>query len=265
MSAFLEEPSRLAFGKIYAHVLTQAEAIERIVDRAASGLGGYVVTPNVDHICLAQEQPRLREAYGQAFLAVADGQPLLWMAKARGKHLPEKVSGSDLIVPLLTKAAEKGLRTYFLGATTDVCTEAAEKLRALIPGLQIVGWSSPMYNPDSVSDEVRVALADLAAAKPDLVLVALGNPKQEYLLHDFQAQYHPAVGLAIGASLDFLAGRVDRAPTWMSEKGLEWAYRLYKEPKRLWRRYLVRDRAILGIFLRDLRSDKRKKAKTAQS
>lgn len=259
MSALLEEPPRVSLGKIYAHALTQAEAIDRIVDRAATGAGGYVVTPNVDHICLAQQEPRLRQAYDDAFLALADGQPLLWMAKARGKHLPEKVSGSDLIVPLLTKAAEKGLRTYFLGATLEVCAEAAETLRATIPGLQIVGWSSPTYNPDVVSDEVRLAFDDLVAAKPDLVLIALGNPKQEYLLHDFQSQFHPAVGLAIGASLDFIAGRVDRAPAWMSEKGLEWAYRLFKEPKRLWRRYLVRDRAILGIFLRDLLAERRKK------
>ncbi len=258
MSVELQEPTRVQFGKIYAHVLTQAEAIDRIVNRALLGLGGYVVTPNVDHICIAHDEPRLREAYDDAFLALADGQPLLWMAKARGKSLPEKVSGSDLIVPLLTKAAEKGLRTYFLGATLDVCAEAAEKLRAAIPGLQIVGWSSPMYNPDvAVTDEVRAALADLVSAKPDLVLIALGNPKQEYLLHDFRSQFHPAVGLAIGASLDFIAGRVDRAPAWMSEKGLEWAYRLYREPKRLWRRYLIRDRAILGIFLRDLRADRR--------
>lgn len=257
MGAVLEEPTRIQFGQIYAHVLTQAEAIDRIVDRAASGLGGYVVTPNVDHICIARDQPRLREAYDDAFLSLADGQPLLWMAKARGKNLPEKVSGSDLIIPLLTKAAEKGLRIYFLGATLEVCAEAAEKLRGTIPELQIVGWSSPMYDPDSVSDEVRLALADLVAAKPDLVLIALGNPKQEYLLHDFQSQFHPAVGLAIGASLDFIAGRVDRAPSWMSEKGLEWAYRLFREPKRLWRRYLIRDRAILGIFLRDFISGRR--------
>jgi N-acetylglucosaminyldiphosphoundecaprenol N-acetyl-beta-D-mannosaminyltransferase len=258
MSALSVEPTRVQFGEIYAHELTQADAIDRIVDRAVSGLGGYVVTPNVDHICLAKEQSRLREAYNDAFLSLADGQPLLWMSKARGRHLPEKVSGSDLIVPLLVKATEKGLRIYFLGATLDVCAEAAEKLRATIPGLQIVGWSSPMYNPDAVSDEVRAALADLVSAKPDLVLVALGNPKQEYLLHDFQSQFHPAVGLAIGASLDFIAGRVERAPSWMSEKGLEWAYRLYREPKRLWRRYLIRDRAIFGIFLRDLRADRRK-------
>jgi N-acetylglucosaminyldiphosphoundecaprenol N-acetyl-beta-D-mannosaminyltransferase len=257
MSAAREEPARVQFGKIYANVLTQADGIARIVDRAASGLGGYVVTPNVDHICLAQEEPRFCDAYNGAFLALADGQPLLWMAKARKNPLPEKVSGSDLIIPLLTKAAEKGLRTYFLGATHEVCEEAAEKLRAAVPGLQIVGWSSPMYNPDSVSDEVRASLQELLAAKPDLVLVAFGTPKGEYLLHDFHAQFHPAVGLSIGASLDFIAGRVDRAPAWMSEKGLEWAYRLYKEPKRLWRRYLVRDRAILGIFLRDLRADRR--------
>lgn len=258
MSAALPEPRRVKLGTIYAHVLTQAEAIGRIVDRAAAGLGGYVVTPNVDHICIAEVESRFRETYDDAFLSLADGQPLLWMAKARGNPLPEKVSGSDLIVPLLTKAAEKGLRTYFLGATPEVCNEAAEKLRASIPGLQIVGWSSPMYDPDALSDELRTAVSDLVAAKPDLVLVAVGSPKGEYLLHDFQSQFSPAVGLSIGASLDFVAGRVERAPGWLSDRGLEWAYRLYREPKRLWRRYLVRDRAIFGIFLRDLRADRGK-------
>jgi N-acetylglucosaminyldiphosphoundecaprenol N-acetyl-beta-D-mannosaminyltransferase len=257
MNCAVGELDKLPFGKIFAHSVTQEEAIDLIVDRAASGLGGYVVTPNVDHICIAQHEKRLRDAYEGAFLAVADGQPLLWMAKARGKHLPEKVSGSDLLVPLLTKAADKGLRTYFLGATLDVCAEAAARLRSSIPGIEIVGWSSPVYNPDAVSDEVRAAIANLVEAKPDLVLVALGNPKQEYLLHDFQSEFYPAVGLAIGASLDFIAGKVDRAPNWVSRYGLEWLFRLFKEPKRLWQRYLVRDRAILGIFLRDLRNDRR--------
>jgi N-acetylglucosaminyldiphosphoundecaprenol N-acetyl-beta-D-mannosaminyltransferase len=256
MNGELKELERLPFGNIFAHGVTQTEAINLIVDRAVSGLGGYVVTPNVDHICIAHSDERLRDAYSGAFLAIPDGQPLLWMAKARRKPLPEKVSGSDLLIPLLTKAAAKGLRTYFFGASPDVCAEAAARLRASIPGIEIVGWSSPTYDPDAVSAEVRAAIADLVRAKPDLVLVALGNPKQEYLLHDFQSEFHPAVGLAIGASLDFVAGKVDRAPSWVSKHGLEWLFRLVKEPKRLWRRYLVRDRAILGIFLRDLRHDR---------
>ncbi len=242
---------RVPFGRIYAHAVRQEQAIARIFEQVASGFGGFVVTPNVDHICIAETDPELRAAYKEAFLSLPDGQPLLWMARAMGCALPQKVSGSDIITPLLVEAGQQGKTVFFLGSTEGSCVEAARRLNTSIPRLRIVGWDSPDFDPYGENHEQLFrGFERIRAAKPDLVLFAFGNPKQEYAMWRYQEQYYPAVGLGVGASIDFLAGKVERAPRWMSRIGMEWLFRLTQEPGRLWRRYLVRDRAILGIFLR---------------
>ncbi len=251
------DETRVGFGTIFVHGVTLDQAAEIIVQRAQSGLGGYVVTPNVDHICIAEETERFRRACNGAFLSVADGQPLLWMARARKQRVPQKVSGSDLVIPLLHKAAAANLRVFFVGATEEVCAIAAQRLRHDIAGLDIVGWTSPTVNIDNIAAGLIDTFSELDRTRPHIVLFAFGAPKQEYAMSECLASYFPAVGLGIGATLDFVAGKVERAPKWWSDHGLEWLFRLYKEPKRLWRRYLVRDRAILRIFLRDLRANRK--------
>lgn len=242
---------RVQFGRIFAHAVRQDEAITRIFEQVESGQGGFVVTPNVDHICLAETDPELRAAYRDAFLSLPDGQPLLWMARAMGEPLPEKVSGSDLITPLLLEAMKRSKTVYFLGSTESACVEAARRLSISMPDLRIVGWDSPAFEPYSDDlDGLFRGFQRIRKAKPDLILFAFGNPKQEYAMWRYRELYYPAVGLGVGASIDFLAGKVERAPEWMSRAGFEWLFRLAQEPGRLWRRYLVRDRAILGIFLR---------------
>ena len=242
------------FGRIYAHRVRQSEAIQLILARVDQGTGGFVVTPNVDHICIAENDPELRAAYQHAFLSLPDGKPLVWMAKSYGTPLAEKVSGSDILEPLLREAARLGKSVYFLGSNEPVCLRAAEKLRVSIPALRVVGWSCPRFDPyaDDQS-EITEAIEKIQLVRPDLVLVALGNPKQEYAMLRYSDSIAPGVALGVGASIDFLAGVVNRSPEWMSESGLEWLYRLTQEPGRMWRRYLVRDRAILGIFLRTRR------------
>lgn len=253
---------RVPFGRIYAHALSQDEAIRAILDQVEGGVGGFVVTPNVDHICLAETDPELRAAYRDAFLSLPDGQPLLWMARGFGEHLPEKVSGSDLIVPLLEEAARRSKTVFFLGSTESVCVEAARRLHASIPTLRVVGWDNPVFEPYSdTHDSLFQGFERIRKAKPDIVLFAFGNPKQEYAMWRYREQYYPAVGLGVGASLDFLAGKVERAPQWMSNIGAEWLFRLAQEPGRLWRRYLVRDRAIIGIFLRTRRQVRSRRGK----
>jgi N-acetylglucosaminyldiphosphoundecaprenol N-acetyl-beta-D-mannosaminyltransferase len=248
------EPSRIPFGRLFAHNVTLAEAVSRIIDRSRSGSGGFVVTPNVDHICVAEHDPELRNAYREAFLSLADGMPLLWMARAFGTPLAEKVSGSDLIVPLLQAAAEASQTVYFLGSTPENCVEAIRRLKTSIPALDVVGWASPRFTPsEATSPEIETALDQIAQLRPGLVLFAFGNPKQEYAMLRYRDRYFPAIGLGVGASIDFLAGAVQRSPKWMSDHGLEWLYRLKQEPARLWQRYLVRDRAILRIFWRTRR------------
>lgn len=231
--------------------LTLAEAVDAIVALARSGQGGTVLTPNTDHVVLAEHDARLRDAYAGASLSLVDGTPLLWLSRLLGPRLREKVSGSDLVFPLMERAAAEGLRVYLLGGAPGVAERAAERLRQRLPALQIVGTDAPAIGLEAEALCPTDALARVNAARPELVLVALGCPKQEIFMRTSAAALRPAVLLGIGASLDFLAGTAHRAPPWVSAAGLEWLYRLGQEPRRLWRRYLVRDPEMLAIAARE--------------
>lgn len=245
---------RVRFGTIHADVVGFDEAIDAIVRMVRGRDGGYVVTPNVDHVVLAETNQALRDAYADAALSLADGMPLVWMARAMGHPLPEKVSGSDLLDPLLARASREKLRVYFLGGAPGVAAAAAKKLRQAHTGFVVAGTDAPPMGFEKNEAVLWQVLERIRETKPDLVLVALGCPKQELLMHAYKRILAPAVLLGIGASLDFVVGTQKRSPRWMSRVGLEWAHRLISDPKRMAHRYLVRDRAIGAIFLRMMRT-----------
>jgi N-acetylglucosaminyldiphosphoundecaprenol N-acetyl-beta-D-mannosaminyltransferase len=247
---------RLRIGHVPIDALTFEQALDGIVALASHGHGGYVVTPNIDHVVLADSNGAFREAYEKASLSLVDGMPLLWASRLLGTPLPQKISGADLVEPLMQRAAKEGLRVYLLGAGPGVAQKAGEVLQARYR-VNIVGCDAPMLSLSPDAAETREALERLKAARPHLVLVALGAPKQEILMCRFKDAYAPAVALGIGASLDFIAGTVPRAPKWMSENGLEWAYRLSREPKRLWRRYLVNDPKFVAILAKTVARSRR--------
>jgi N-acetylglucosaminyldiphosphoundecaprenol N-acetyl-beta-D-mannosaminyltransferase len=242
---------RLRIGEIAIDVVTFSEAIDAILALAVSGQGGYVVTPNIDHVVLAEKNLEFREAYEKASLSLVDGQPLVWVSRLLGAQLPEKISGADLIEPLMERAGHEGLRVYLLGAGPGVAEKAGAVLHEKY-GVNIVGCDAPMLSVTPGAEETAAALGRVRAARPHLVLVAMGAPKQEILMWRFREAYAPAVALGIGAGLDFIAGTVARAPTWISKNGLEWAYRLSREPERLWRRYLVNDPQFVLILARSM-------------
>ena len=243
---------RLRLGALEVDSVTFEQALERIEALVASGQGGSVFTPNVDHVVNVGSDAEFARAYASVSLSLVDGTPLLWSSRLLGAPLPAKISGSDLVRPLVQRAAQRGWRVYLLGAGPGVAQEAAAIFEREL-GAHVVGVDSPRISarPGGV-DESAAALERLSAARPDLVLVAFGSPKQELWIHHHRAQLGPAVAVAIGASLDFVAGRVKRAPAWMSRAGLEWVFRLAQEPRRLWRRYLVNDPKFLAILLREL-------------
>lgn len=228
------------------------EAIEALVDRRR---GGVVFTPNVDHVVIAERDARFREAYAAADLSLADGMPIVWSARLLGSPLPEKVSGSDLVLPLMSRAAERGWKVFLLGAGPGVASAAAERLRQE-QNVAVVGTAAPMVRvgPGEPDPEGVAAVETIRAARPDLVLVAFGAPKQEIWMHRHREALAPAVLIGVGASLDFVAGRVRRAPGWASNAGLEWLWRLAREPRRLGRRYLVEDPRFLAVLWRELRT-----------
>lgn len=233
-------PDRLRLGHIQIDPVTMAGALQAIEQLVAGGRGGLVFTPNVDHVIIAERNPEFREAYAGASLSLADGMPILWAGRLLGQPLPEKVSGSDLVLPLCERAAARGWRVYLLGAGPGVAEEAARRLRQRF-GLEVVGTDSPRIRIDGEPDDTSAALERVRAARPDLLLLAFGAPKQELWAHRHLQALGGAVAIGVGASLDFIAGTVRRAPRWMSRVGLEWLYRLASEPRRLWRRYLVDD------------------------
>lgn len=247
-------PPRFHIGHLDIDHLTFAEALDAIAGLVESGQGGTVLTPNIDHVVLCEHDALLRAAYASASLSVVDGTPLLWASRLLGRPLPEKISGSDLILPLMKLAAERGFRVYLLGGGPGVAERAGERLRDVVPRLTIVGTDAPQIDTSRGAKGLDEVVARVRAARPDIVLVALGCPKQEIFMHRAAPALRPAVMLGIGAGLDFWAGTAQRAPNWVSAAGLEWLYRLVREPRRLWRRYLVRDPAFLWILLRELRS-----------
>ncbi len=245
---------RILIGGVPVDAVTFAGALDAIEALVRDKRGGTVFTPNVDHIVIANEDERLRAAYAEVSLSLADGMPVLWAARLLKRPLPAKVSGSDLVLPLAKRAAERGWRVYLLGGANGVAERVKVRLERDLPGIQIVGTSSPRINLDAPLDMASVEV--VRETNPDLVLVAFGAPKQEIWSEKARATLSPAVLVGVGGSFDFLVGEQKRAPEWMSRSGLEWLYRLGSDPKRLWRRYLLRDPKFAVIVARQLREQR---------
>ncbi len=252
MTSHSSSASRIRVGKLPIDVLSFEGALDAIDQLVRAGQGGTVYTPNVDHIVTAEHSERFRNAYDAASLSLVDGTPVLWAARLLGTPLPEKISGSDLVLPLMERATERGYRVYFLGGAAGVAELARKKLEAALPGIQIVGVDDSRIDVSGDLSDADEVVNRIRNARPDLVLVALGAPKQELWSQARRNLLKPAVLIGVGASLDFVAGIQKRAPRWMSKVGAEWAYRLALEPRRLASRYLLRDPEFCWILLRQL-------------
>jgi N-acetylglucosaminyldiphosphoundecaprenol N-acetyl-beta-D-mannosaminyltransferase len=247
-----DDRQRLQIGRLHVDPVTFEGALDEIAAMVSRGQGGAVFTPNVDHVVMAEHDEAFRRAYESAALSIADGMPILWAARLLGRPLPAKVSGSDLVMPLMERAARLRWRVYILGGGPGVADKAAERLASRFPQLTIAGTDAPRIDIQAPAATRAPVISRVRAAKPDLVLVALGAPKQELLIAESVDALRPAVLLGIGAAVDFVAGTARRAPRWMSTAGLEWLYRMAQEPRRLWKRYLLRDPEFALILLRDL-------------
>lgn len=215
-----------------------ADAIFRALAR---GRGGSVVTANIDFVQRAAGSPEMRDLYRRADWIVADGVPLLWAARLRGSPLPERIAGSDLVWRLAERASREGRSLYLLGGEGDAARLACERLATRFPGLEVAGFSSPRVSARPGVDEIERLAARILPTRPDLVLVALGSPKQEWVIAGLRPQLPSAWMLGCGISFSFVAGQVQRAPAWMQRAGLEWIHRLAQEPRRLAGRYLLRN------------------------
>jgi N-acetylglucosaminyldiphosphoundecaprenol N-acetyl-beta-D-mannosaminyltransferase len=238
------DPARIPLFGIGFDALHLSSAASKVLSWTAERQSRVVVTPNVDHIVQISERPELRAVYNEADLVLADGQPLIWVARMLGSPLPERVAGSDLFPLLLRDAVTRpGLRVFLFGGKSGVAERAAENIERDYPWVKVVGTHAPPLGFEARADQNGAAVAAVAAADADIVLLALGAPKQELWAHRERSRLNCGVVLCLGATVDFMAGTIPRAPTWMRRAGLEWLFRIAGEPQRLAKRY-VRDAAI---------------------
>jgi N-acetylglucosaminyldiphosphoundecaprenol N-acetyl-beta-D-mannosaminyltransferase len=229
--------------------LTMVEALARIewfiAEGRRRGLGHQIATVNADFLVKSFHDPVLRRILRESDMATADGMPLVWGARRLGVPLQERVTGSDMVPALAALSAEKGYSLYLLGAAPGVAQQAADVLLKKHPSLNIVGVDSPPFAPVEEMDPAIIGRVRMA--NPDILLVAFGNPKQEYWIHLHAQELGVPVMMGVGATLDFIAGASKRAPVWMQKIGMEWLHRLGQEPKRMWKRY-VHDFFGFGYF-----------------
>jgi len=229
--------------------MTMDEALARCDEFVAAGRTTgrtrQIATVNADFVVNSLHDPELRRILQEADMATADGMPLVWASRLLGGPLPGRVTGADLVPALAERAAQKGYSIYFLGAAPGVAVQAAELLAKRHPGLKVAGVLSPP--PASVLEMDRSVFEQVVAAKPDILLVAFGNPKQEKWIRMYAPELHVPVCIGIGGTLDMIVGVTKRAPIWMQQIGLEWLYRMAQEPRRMVKRY-VHDFGYFGYF-----------------
>jgi len=245
--AMQRELRRIRFGRIHAHAIDRREAIDLIVARAQGGLGGFVMTPNVDHIAIAQHSPGLVNAYRRCFLSLADGMPMVLASRFLRLPLRSKVSGSDVFEPLLARCAQERLPVFLLGSTAELNERAILILKERYQDIEITGYDDSHFDPEQDPATAARALQRARATGARIVICSL-PPAKQVLLSQFMWEYAPAVGVATGGALSFFVGDVKRAPAWVSRLSFEWLWRLVHEPARLWRRYLIEDIAALPVF-----------------
>ena len=228
--------------------------IDWIETAIATDQRGYICVAAVHTVMACQEDDELRAAVLGSSLTVPDGQPLVWAMNALGHELPHRVYGPDLMAHYCERAALTGARMFLYGGRDqDALVQLGLNLRSKYPGLNIVGGYVPPFRPLTAEEEGAV-VDEINGARADIVWVGIGVPKQEKWMAAMRDRLQVPVLVGVGAAFDFHAGLVPQAPGWMQKMGLEWAYRLAREPRRLWKRYLrYNPRFVIGFLRQWLR------------
>jgi len=230
----------------YEHTLDWMEST------VADGDRRYVCVCNVHAVMASAEDPELRDAISASAVNVPDGQPLVWAMNALGHSIEDRVYGPELMARACARSAENGMRFYLYGGRNQgALVQLALNLRQRYPGVRIVGGYSPPHRPLTHEERDAVA-AEINASRADVVWIGIGVPKQEKWMAQMRPLLDAPVLIGVGAAFDFHAGLVPQAPVWIQQSGLEWAYRLAHEPRRLWRRYTRYNPRFVGAFGRQL-------------
>ena len=246
-----ESPRKLdLFGMPIADIDTQG-LLDHMFDSLEEGRGGWIVTANLDILRRYVLDPGARALYGKADLIVADGMPLVWASQLRHEPLPERVAGSSMTVDLLRRAADTGRTVYLLGGKGDVAARARAAVERDVPGIRIVGTHAPFISSPITPAETDMLVEEIetSTAKPDIILVGFGSPKQEHAIAALREHYPSAWFIGIGITFSFLCKETPRAPEWMQRTCLEWLHRMTQEPGRLTARYLRDDLPFFGLLM----------------
>lgn len=226
--------------------ISMRDACAWIEKSIAARVQKYICVCPVSTIMAARQDAVMMAAVHSAGLVTPDGMPVVWLGRLYGYKNIRRVYGPDLMLEVCRLAEKKGYRHYFYGCTADVLEKLKKKLKDMFPDISIAGAYSPPFR-QLTQEEDEAAVKAINDARPDIIWVGLGSPKQDIWMHQHRARINAPLMIGVGAAFDFLAGVKPQAPQWMRGNGLEWLFRLCSEPRRLWRRYLV-DGAVF-IFL----------------
>lgn len=250
--------SRIKLMNIMIDNLSMNEALDAIVLAIEKREKILVVTPNVDHIVKLEGNIRFQNAYKNAGLVLVDGTPIMWIAKWYGTPLKEKITGPRLTDKVFELASKKDFSVFILGAADGVAEVAAKKMQQKYNNCNIVGTYSPQHGFEQNQEETNNIIRKINQCKPDLLVAGMGSPKTEIFLNEHIQNLDTHVAISIGAAIDFMAGNIERCPTWINKVGMEWFYRFVKEPKRMFNRYFIDDIKILNIAFKYKNGRKKK-------
>ena len=231
------------------HRLSVAESVGQIREYIKEGKPRQVCLANAYTLAVAEKDESLMNLLNNSDLVLADGMSIVWAGRWVGAALPQRVAGPDLMEALCAEASRKSYRIYLLGSTDDNLKALSEVLKIKYPNIQIAGMYSPPFCERLDEKETKKIIGYLSEAKADILFVSMSAPKQEKWIANNLTNIPIPVCIGVGAAFDFISGKIPRAPLWLRKTGFEWAHRLYCEPRRLWKRYLLGNMVFLSSLI----------------
>lgn len=241
------DTNRIEFLNTYIDNLTASEAKNAVDSLIQAGGNHYVVTPNSDIVVKMQDDTELKEICDKADLILTDGQIVVKLSRYLGNPIKERVCMTDFVWDVFDLAIKKDYKVFLFGGKEDVLFKATENIKKRLPELNIVDSYSPPFGFEKNEEMLEEANRRIKASDADILIVFLGCPKQEKFIYQNKDKYQVPISITMGGCVDFMAGKVKRAPLWMQNIGLEWFYRFLQEPKRMFRRYFVDDIRIFEL------------------
>ncbi|MDA8563383.1 WecB/TagA/CpsF family glycosyltransferase [Mariniblastus sp.] len=221
------------------HSVSLQQTVDHLIHCSIQNEGGWIVTPNLDILRRHAKSASFRNLVATSTLNVADGMPLVWISRVLGQPVPGRVNGTDLMVHVCEASANVGRSVFFLGGNRGAAEKTIQAMTDAFPDLNVAGCHCPEFGFENDVENIANIANILSEAKPDIIFVGLGSPKQDVLINMLRLTFPNVWWLGVGVSFSFIAGELTRAPDWAQKSGLEWLYRMIAEPKRLAKRYLV--------------------------